>query len=98
MYLSRVELDPTRRSTMAALAAPQKLHGAVESAFTGERRRRLWRLDRLGERLYLLLLSEDVPELSDVVEIMRELPDVPADLVPQDSLLREFIGGSTLPY
>ena len=41
MYLSRVELDPTRRSTMAALAAPQKLHGAVESAFTGERRRRL---------------------------------------------------------
>ena len=61
MYLSRVELDPTRRSTMAALAAPQKLHGAVESAFTGERRRRLW-------RLYLLLLSEDVPELSGVVE------------------------------
>ena len=68
MYLSRVELDPIRRSTMAALAAPQKLHGAVESAFTGERRRRLWRLDRLGERLYLLLLSEDVPELSGVVE------------------------------
>ena len=67
MYLSRVELDPTRRSTMAALAAPQKLHGAVESAFTGERRRRMWRLDRLGERLYLLLLSEDVPELSGVV-------------------------------
>ena len=61
MYLSRVELDPTRRSTMAALAAPQKLHGAVESSFTGERRRRLWRLDRLGEQLYLLLLSEDVP-------------------------------------
>ena len=68
MYLSRVELDPTRRSTMAALAAPQKLHGAVESAFAGERRRRLWRLDRLGERLYLLLLSEDAPELSGVVE------------------------------
>ena len=68
MYLSRVELDLTRRSTMAALAAPQKLHGAVESAFAGERRRRLWRLDRLGERLYLLLLSEDAPELSGMVE------------------------------
>ena len=51
MYLSRVELDPTRRSTMTALAAPQKFHGAVESAFSGERRRRLWRLDRLGEKL-----------------------------------------------
>ena len=64
MYLSRVELDPTRRSTMAALSAPQKLHGAVESAFAGERRRRLWRLDRLGERLYLLLLSEELPDLT----------------------------------
>ena len=60
MYLSRVELDPTRRSTMTALAAPQKFHGAVESAFSGERRRRLWRLDRLGEKLYLLLLSFSV--------------------------------------
>ncbi len=68
MYLSRVELDPTRRSTMTALAAPQKFHGAVESAFSGERRRRLWRLDRLGEKLYLLLLSEEMPDLSGVVE------------------------------
>lgn len=68
MYLSRVELDPARRSTMTALAAPQKFHGAVESAFSGERRRRLWRLDRLGEKLYLLLLSEEMPDLSGVVE------------------------------
>lgn len=64
MYLSRVELDETRRSTMRALAAPQKLHGAVESAFPGGRRRRLWRLDRLGGKLYLLLLSEDMPDLT----------------------------------
>lgn len=68
MYLSRVELDPIRRSTMTALATPQKFHGAVESAFSGERRRRLWRLDRLGEKLYLLLLSEEMPDLSGVVE------------------------------
>ena len=67
MYLSRAELDPTRRETMVALISPQKFHGAVENAFPGARRRRLWRLDRLGERLYLLLLSEDAPELSGVV-------------------------------
>ena len=36
--------------------------------FSGERRRRLWRLDRLGEKLYLLLLSEEMPDLSGVVE------------------------------
>lgn len=68
MYLSRVELDPTRSGTMAALAAPQKFHGAVERAFPGARRRRLWRLDRLGEKLYLLVLSEDMPDLSGAAE------------------------------
>ena len=49
MYLSRAELDPTRRETMVALISPQKFHGAVENAFPGARRRRLWRLDQLGE-------------------------------------------------
>ena len=48
MYLSRTELDPTRRSTMIALTSPQKFHGAVENSFSGERRRRLWRLDSLN--------------------------------------------------
>ena len=47
MYLSRAELDPTRRETMVALISPQKFHGAVENAFPGARRRRLWRLDQL---------------------------------------------------
>ena len=67
MYLSRVELDLNNRNTMMALTSPQKLHGAVESAFDGERRRRLWRLDRVGEKLFLLVLSEDEPDLSGVV-------------------------------
>lgn len=53
---------------MTALAAPQKFHGAVESAFSGERRRRLWRLDRLGEKLYLLVLSEEIPDFSGAAE------------------------------
>ena len=61
MYLSRVELDTSRRSTMAALTSVQKLHGAVESAFDGERKRRLWRLDHLGEKTYILIVSEDAP-------------------------------------
>ena len=68
MYLSRVELDLARSSTMKALAAPQKFHGAVEGSFAWERRRRLWRLDTLGGKLYLLVLSEEKPELSAVVE------------------------------
>lgn len=66
MYLSRVELDAARRSTMIALTSPQKLHGAVENSFPGERCRRLWRLDTLNGKLYLLLLSEDVPDLAEL--------------------------------
>lgn len=64
MYLSRVKLDLTRRATMQALVEPQKLHGAVESSFAGERQRRLWRLDRLHGVPYLLLLSEEKPDLT----------------------------------
>ena len=65
MYLSRMELDLTKRETMKALAAPSHFHGAVERAFTGDRKRNLWRLDPLGGRRYLLLLSEDKPDLTD---------------------------------
>lgn len=66
MYLSRVSLDLQKRETMIALGNPQKFHGAVEQAFSGERRRRLWRLDPLGKNLYLMILSEDRPELSGI--------------------------------
>lgn len=67
MYLSRVELDPRNRETLRALGAPRRLHGAIEAAFAGPRTRRLWRLDRLNGRLWLLILSEEIPELSHVI-------------------------------
>lgn len=57
-----------KRSTMIALNFPQKLHGAIESAFDSEeRKRKLWRIDKLGEKTYLLILSEDKPDLSNAV-------------------------------
>lgn len=64
MYMTRMELDLTRRETLLALAAPGKLHGAIESGFAGERRRRLWRVDELNGRSYVLIVSEDVPNLT----------------------------------
>lgn len=68
MYLTRMELDTRKRSTMIALNSPQKLHGAIESAFDStERKRKLWRIDNLGEKTYILLLSEDKPDLSNAV-------------------------------
>lgn len=43
-------------------------------------------------------LARRMADLADVVEVLRELPPLSATLVPGDSLLREFIGGSELPY
>lgn len=68
MYLSRVELNVGLRETMKALQSPSKFHGAVESSFPGERERRLWRIDNLGGKYYILILSETVPDLTHFSE------------------------------
>lgn len=67
MYLTRIPLDLKNRKVMRALSSPSVFHGAVESMFSGERKRRLWRLDSLGGqgqrcgKLFILVLSEDTP-------------------------------------
>ena len=63
MYLSRMELNTRERSTMKALVSPNLFHGAIEAAFPGPRERKLWRIDRLEGRHYLLLLSPERPQL-----------------------------------
>lgn len=49
---------------MLALQNPAMFHGAVERAFEPRAGRSLWRLDTLGERRCLLLLSEEKPQLT----------------------------------
>lgn len=61
MYLTRLELDTRRRNTMKALVSPNFFHGAIEAAFPGERTRKLWRIDKIGNHCYLLLLSNKEP-------------------------------------
>lgn len=68
MYLSRIMLDTTKRKTMRGLAFPPVFHGAVESSFTGERKRRLWRLDNLNGKQYILIVSEDKPDFTRFAE------------------------------
>ncbi len=43
-------------------------------------------------------LLPEYPDLADLVQVLQELPSVSQQIVPEDSLLREFIGGSILPY
>jgi CRISPR system Cascade subunit CasE len=92
MYLSRVSLDLHKRTTMIALANPQQFHGAVEQAFPGERRRRLWRLDPLGEKLYLMILSEDMPDLSGIEDQFGS--GEPGETKSYDPLLERILPGS----
>lgn len=68
MYLTQMRLDINNRRTLSALASPAKLHGAVESAFSGQRQRNLWRIDSRGAQNYLLILSGEKPDLTQAVQ------------------------------
>lgn len=63
MYLSRVTLNTALRETMKALVSPSIFHGAVENSFDGVRARRLWRIDELNGKKYILIVSEARPDL-----------------------------------
>lgn len=97
MYLSRIALDTTRRTTMMALSAPQEIHGAIESAFAGERSRRLWRLDSLGGRQYLLILSEEKADLTSVARQFSAKDSRPETKL-YDPLLQRIEEGSVWQF
>lgn len=67
MYLSRVEIDINNRRKIKDLTHLGRYHGWVEDSFPEEnnkenRSRKLWRIDKLGEKYYLLILSENEPD------------------------------------
>ena len=51
---------------MKALVSPNLIHGAIEAAFPGTRTRKLWRIDKLGEHTYVLLLSDCEPQFTQM--------------------------------
>lgn len=68
MYLSRVEVDVNNRRKIRDLTHLGAYHSWVEDSFPEEERnetrtRKLWRLDRLQEHLYLLIVSVEKPDL-----------------------------------
>lgn len=71
MYLSRVELNLQSRSCRKLILSPHKLHIAVESCFSfdknvQQRERHLWRIDTLRGKTYLIILSENIPNLDEI--------------------------------
>lgn len=94
MYLSRVLLNEKRRDTMRALASPQVLHGAVEGSFSGAMERKLWRVDRLNDEYFLLVLSHSMPDFSRMVEKYGYL-DKPGVTKSYEPLLKEIDNNQT---
>lgn len=96
MYLSRIELNLSLTKTMKALESPSIIHGAVESSFYGERKRRLWRIDEIGGKKYVLVLSEDIPNFKNFARQFG-YPDK-YETKDYSQLLDKIINGSKLHF
>lgn len=69
MYMSRVEIDFNNRLNLKKLSSLKAYHSWVEESFPQEiesnsRSRKLWRIDHLYGKNYLLLVSEEKPDLN----------------------------------
>ncbi|BAQ23880.1 type I-E CRISPR-associated protein Cas6/Cse3/CasE [Streptococcus troglodytae] len=68
MYISRVEIDRNNRRKIKDLTHVGAFHGWVEQSFSEEveqniRTRKLWRVDTLGGKNYLIIISSEKPDL-----------------------------------
>lgn len=68
MYLSRVEIDTNNRRKIHDLTHLGAYHNWVESSFPQEfddgiRSRKLWRIDRINNKNYLLIVSASKPDI-----------------------------------
>ena len=84
MYLSRVEVATRDALRMRELTHLGAYHNWVEQSFpleiqNGVRLRHLWRIDRLAGKTYLLLVSEDQPNLKQL-----EVHGVPGTAMSKD--------------
>lgn len=86
MYLTRLFIDHTKRATMKAMACPAHFHGAIESAFSGARQHPLWRLDTIGKRYCLLILSDEIPNLASA-QAQFGFADLPQETKDYTALL-----------
>ena len=69
MYLSRIRINKDIHTSMKFLGSLQVMHATVEGCFTPDHAsRKLWRLDYLHGQPYLLVLSQQQPDFSHLVE------------------------------
>lgn len=69
MYISRVEVDVKNRKKIKNLSHVAAYHSWVEDSFPKEKKlenrtRKLWRVDTLNNKTYLILVSQEKPNFS----------------------------------
>jgi CRISPR system Cascade subunit CasE len=72
-WLSRVELNPARRTSRGVLGSPQSMHAAIMAAFPGQlsarsSQRVLWRLDPAPGVVRLYVVAPEEPDFTHLVE------------------------------
>ena len=66
MYISRVEVDIYNRQKTKDLTHLGAYHNWVEQSFkedNGVRSRKLWRIDKINDKKYLIMVSKEKPDL-----------------------------------
>ena len=95
MYLSRIELDLKKRDAMRALNNPNMIHGAIAAVFSEEDNRILRRIDRIGDKAYLLIAS---PCKADLSHIARQFGTGIWDSADYQPLLDRIVDGGTYRF
>lgn len=73
MYLSRIKIDRNNRQKMKDLTHLGAFHNWVEKSFPneinhGKRLRHLWRIDKLNGEKYLLIVSDERPDIKELIK------------------------------
>lgn len=66
MYLTKINLDLTKRTTAKGFYDRGIFHSLLESCFSGERQHPLWRVDKTNDVYSILFLSKDIPNLTRI--------------------------------
>lgn len=68
MYMSRVEIDFTKTKSKKDLNHVGAYHNWVEQSFKEKKSRKLWRIDNLNNKSYLLVVSKQKPNKTKLEE------------------------------
>lgn len=89
MYIMRIELG----DYIKAMNCPQLMHGAIESSFETYPLRKLWRIDKINGRYYLLVVCSERSDLSKVKKDFCR-PDAECGSKSYDDYLNSIENGS----